>query len=132
MNSEWLRIQKRVNPVNYQHLQRQYYAEKIKNYNPIISADNKRISKCGWCGEQYIKTANKQKYCSSYCRDSARSHQSRMKSHKWYHRHKHELTEKQRWGLGSSTIGKHRNPNFKREQKILTKELKRLGIYKRK
>ena len=130
--NNWINIQRTVNPEKYKEYQRQKQAQKIKNYNPKESANNKRISKCGWCGKTYIKKANKQKYCSTYCRDSARSHQSRMKSHKWYHRHKHELTEKQRWGLGSSTIGKHRNPSFKKEQNILTKELKRLGIYKKK
>lgn len=87
-------------------------------------------SKCGWCGQYYIKTANKQKYCSNECRKNAIQEQSRIKSHRWYHRHKHELDEKQRWGLGSGVLGQHRHKDYEKEQKVITRELKRIGIYK--
>ena len=124
---DWLRLQRIVNNKNYTRLTRKQKASKIV-YNKNTRTVN--LSICGWCGKQYTKSANKQKYCSEYCRESARSHQSRMKSHRWYHRHKHELTEKQRWGLGSGVIGQHRHPDFNREQEVITKELTRLGIRK--
>lgn len=126
---DWLKIQHRINIKNYYSLKRKKKAKEIINYDP--NRKPRRISTCGWCGRQYIKYANKQKYCSDECRDSARSHQSRMKSHRWYHKHKHELTEKQRWGLGSSTIGQHRHDDFEREQEVITKELSRLGLKKK-
>lgn len=91
---------------------------------------NIRKSKCGWCGQYYVKTANKQKYCSNECRKNAIQEQSRRKSHRWYHRHKHELDEKQRWGLGSGVLGQHRHKDYEKEQKVITRELKRLGIYR--
>lgn len=124
---DWLGLQRIVNNKNYTRLTRKQKASKIV-YNKNTRTVN--LSICGWCGKQYTKSANKQKYCSEYCRESARSHQSRMKSHRWYHRHKHELTEKQRWGLGSGVIGQHRHPDFNREQEVITKELTRLGIRK--
>lgn len=124
---DWLKLQRIVNNKNYTRLIRQKKSENIV-YNKNKKTVN--LSICGWCGKQYTKTANKQKYCSDYCRESARSHQSRMKSHRWYHRHKHELTEKQRWGLGSGVIGQHRHEDFQREHEVILKELTRLGIKK--
>ena len=128
---DWLKIQRNVNPINYSKLQRQQKAKVIINYNQRPSPYSSRVSVCSWCGRSYVKLANKQKYCCDYCRESARSHQSRMKSHRWYHRHKHELTEKQRWGLGSGVIGQHRHEDFNREQEVVLKELRRLGLKRR-
>ena len=113
---DWLTLQRIVNNENYTQLNRRNKQEKVYT------------GTCGWCGAEFVKKANKTKYCSDYCRESARSHQSRMKSHRWYHRHKHELTEKQRWGLGSGTIGQHRHKDYKKEQKVIQKEIQRLGI----
>ena len=126
--SNWKKIIKNNNPQKYTEIKRQEKKQEII-YNKNTMTVN--ISTCGWCGQQYTKKANKQKYCSEYCRESARAHQSRMKSHRWYHRHKHELTEKQRWGLGSGVIGQHRHPDYEKEHRVITKELKRIGIYKK-
>jgi len=86
--------------------------------------------KCKWCGEYFIKTHHSQKYCSDYCRKNARAEQSRNKAHRWYHRHKHELSEKTRWGLGSGYLGKHRYTNFDKELKTIQTEFKRLRLKK--
>ena len=37
------------------------------------------------------------------------------------------MSEKQRWGLGSS-IREHRNPSFDKEERIIKNELKRLKL----
>ena len=87
-----------------------------------------RTSYCKWCGKSFEKKHHSQKYCSSYCRKSARAEQSRIKSHRWYHKHKHELSEKSRWGLGSGYLGKHRYDNFEKELKIIEREFRRLQI----
>ena len=63
-------------------------------------------------------------------RTDARRQQLRNRSHRWYHRHKHELTEKQRWGLGSGTLGEHMHDDFEKEQNVIQKELQRLRIKK--
>lgn len=110
---------------------RKQKAKKIQGYKQYKKqTKNTKISKCGWCKQPYIKTQNKQKYCSTQCKTKARQHQSRMKSHRWYHKNKHRLTEKQRWGLGSGTIGQHRHDDFDKEYTVITKELSRLGIKK--
>ena len=113
---DWLSLQRRNNSTAFAELNR----EKCKK--------NVRISKCGWCGEAFIKTANRENYCSDKCREDARSQQSRNKSHRWYHRHKHELSEKQRWGLGSGTLGQHRHKDFQKEHLTVKRELSRLRI----
>ena len=116
---DWLRIQYTVNKKQYSRLVREKKAKTVKK------------SKCGWCGREYVKTANKQKYCCEKCRRDARAQQSRNKSHKWYHRHKHELSEKQRWGLGSGVLGSHAHKDHVKEQKVIQNELRRLGIKRR-
>lgn len=116
---DWLRIQYTVNNKHYTELVREKKASKV------------RKSKCGWCGREYVKTANKQKYCSPQCRKDARSHQSRMKSHRYYHKHKHEMNEKQRWGLGSGVLGAHAHNDYEKEQRVIQNELRRLGLKRR-
>lgn len=113
------RIREEQDPKYKAEMKRKKEAEKVKK------------SKCGWCGKYYVKTANKQKYCSQECRKNAINEQARRKSHRWYHRHKHELSEKQRWGLGSGAIGQHRHEDYEKEQQVITNELKRIGIYRK-
>lgn len=101
-----------------------YYAEirqKIAEADPTLS-------KCSWCGKKFVKKHHSEKYCSQLCRQDSRSQQSRNKAHRWYHRHKHELTEKQRWGLGSGTLGGHMHDDFEKEQSVIEKEFTRLRL----
>lgn len=100
-------------------------------YNQIrqqIAESNNIVTKCIWCGTKFVKKHHSEKYCSQACRKDARSQQSRNKAHKWYHRHKHELSEKQRWGLGSGTLGGHMHKDFDKEQSAIEKELTRLRL----
>jgi len=91
-------------------------------------SEDVNVGVCSWCGCKFVKSNNRESYCSDYCRDNARAEQSRLKSNKWYHKHKHELSEKQRWGLGSGFLSGHRNGDFVKEQKIIERELVRLSI----
>lgn len=87
--------------------------------------------KCKWCGKIFTKKHHLEKYCSDKCRKYALEEQSRISSIKWYHKHKHELSEKQRWGLGSSArLGKHSNNDFTQEQNLINREFKRLRLKK--
>ena len=88
----------------------------------------KKEIKCKWCGRLFTRKYAPEKYCSDDCRVNARKHQSRIKSHKWYHKNKHKLSEKQRWGLGGSNLGQHRQKDFNKEQIIIRRELKRFKI----
>lgn len=100
-------------------------------YNEIrqqLAESDSSISKCTWCGKKFVKKHHGEKYCSQLCRKDARSQQSRNKAHRWYHRHKHELTEKQRWGLGSGTLGGHMHDDFEKEQSVIEKEFARLRL----
>lgn len=85
---------------------------------------------CKWCGKPFKRVYAPEKYCCDECRISARGLQNRNKSHRWYHKHKHELSEKQRWGLGSGYLGNHRQESFNREYKTVKNEFKRLKIKK--
>lgn len=104
--------------------------------------DNNRLAKqseiiiavCKYCGEKFAisrKCGRPTEYCSDECRDNAREEQSRAKSHRWYHKNKHRLSEKQRWGLGSGTLGQHRHADFVKEETVIKKELTRLRIKKK-
>lgn len=86
------------------------------------------MSKCQFCGEEFTKTHFNQKYCSDECRSEMEKVQSRNRFHKWYHKHKHELDEKRRWGLGSGTLGPHRHNDFTKEQNTIHNELTRLRL----
>lgn len=89
------------------------------------------VCECRWCNKPFIKKHNRESYCSSECREFSLQEHSRRTSHKWYHQHKHELSEKQRWGLGTGTLGPHMNQDFEREASIIAKELHFLRIKKR-
>ena len=89
------------------------------------------VGVCGWCGCKFVKVSNGSKYCCSKCRNEARREQSRLKSNKWYHRHKHELSDEARWGLGSGFLGGHRNVDFDKERVIVERELARLKLFRR-
>lgn len=87
-----------------------------------------RYGKCKCCGETFVKSYPTVKYCSDDCRKFNREVQSRNKSLRWYHRNKHRLTDKQRYGLGSGYLGCHRNTDFSCEAKSVKNELKRLKL----
>ena len=114
-----------------------FFHEKNRDINRFINSNRLRhsesvtIRKCSYCGEFFAvkkRVGRPIEYCSQECRDNARLEQSRNKAHRWYHRHKHELSEKQRWGLGSGSLGQHRCDDFVREQCVVSNELSRLGL----
>ena len=93
----------------------------------MVKKNDKR--KCKWCGKVFTKKHHLEVYCSDKCRKFALEEQSRISSIKWYHKHKHELSEKQRWGLGSNArLGKHSNTDFKKEENLIAREFKRLRL----
>ena len=87
--------------------------------------------KCKWCGDFFVRKHHSEKYCCDECRKFAREEQSRVKSNRWYQNHKHELSEKQRWGLGSGLLGQHRNDDFEMEYLKIQREFRWLKLKKR-
>ena len=87
-----------------------------------------RVGYCKVCGKSFIKEHATVKYCSDECRNVSRKLQNRNKSSKWYHKNKHKLNEKQRWGLGSGYLGKHRQESFSKEERSILNEFVRLKI----
>lgn len=68
-------------------------------------------------------------YCCEECRKEANRRQTRNRVHRWYHRNKHNLSEKRRWGLGSGELGPHAHiHDFEKEQKVVETELLRHGL----
>ena len=94
-------------------------------------ADGVNVARCKWCGSLFVKEHNREVYCSSFCRDSAREEQSRDKSIDWYHKHKGELDEISRYGLGSGFLGGHRRVDFDDELECVRREFVRLKLGRR-
>ena len=84
--------------------------------------------KCAWCGNSFEKNHGNQKYCSKKCLKYATQEQTRIRVHRWYHKHKHELSEKRRYGLGTGTLSNHRKTDFEMEHNAILKEKARLKI----
>ena len=85
-------------------------------------------AKCEWCGKEYTKNHGNEKYCSYNCKKEAEKEQSRNRRHRWYHRNKHRLSEKERYGLGTGTLGPHRHQDTHKEYDAIKKEKQRLKI----
>ena len=83
---------------------------------------------CKYCKKEFTKTHNRQVYCSKTCSKEAKREQDRNSWHKWYHKNKHRLSEKRRWGLGSGELGPHMHHNPTKEYKSIQRELSRLRL----
>lgn len=101
------------------------FLEKLRSK---LASNDSRISTCALCKNKFVKQHHSEKYCSDKCREIVKSQQARNKAHRWYHRHKHELSEKQRWGLGSGRLGAHSHDDFEKEQSVIENEFKRLRL----
>ena len=84
--------------------------------------------KCKYCGKEFTKTHNRQMYCSPKCSTEAEKENTRNRVHKWYHRNKHNLSEKRRWGLGTGELGPHRHEDWEIEREKIEKEMQRLRL----
>ena len=114
--------------------------KKTVDFNKFIT-DNRNemqshvfVRYCAFCGEKfavYVEKGRPPKFCCDECRKASDSERSRNKSLVWYHKNKHKLSEKARWGLGSGTLGQHRHKDFAKEEKTIKKELTRLKIKNR-
>ena len=97
----------------------------IKEFGRMITMCGTKKHKCGWCGNPFHKTHNRQMYCSKECATNAKKEQDRHHWLKWFYKNKDHLYETQ---LGTRSLGPHREEDFEEEYKIIQKELKRLGL----
>lgn len=78
--------------------------------------------KCAYCGEEFTRRHNRQKYCTKECAKNAKREQDRKAWIRWFHKNKDKLYTKQ---LGTRTIGPHKHPITEREQQIVQNEKQR-------
>lgn len=106
--------------LTYQQIQ-----ELKSKYNNNVSL---RLNKCSivktceWCGNLYTPTHHKQKFCNKNC---YREHRIKYKN-EW-----DRTKRKRRPSMGTGYIKSSRNEDFNEEHRIITKELRRLGIKRR-
>lgn len=84
-----------------------------------------KLKKCKWCGNEYIKTSNRQEYCKengTYCKDEARKEQNRQARLKYYYQYGGTKT------IGTSNLTQHKQDNFLLESQLIQKEKQRIGI----
>ncbi|MDO5849290.1 MAG: hypothetical protein Q4P18_07130 [Methanobrevibacter sp.] len=85
------------------------------------------MSVCKWCGKEYTKTWNSQKYCSDTCKKYGYQEKTLQRVRK--HRQKYDINyPTSKWGLGSGRLSGHSKKDFEKEELTIKNELKRLGI----
>ena len=83
----------------------------------------KKKVRCKWCGRKYWKKHNRQEYCDKACREEAKREHSRLRSHRYYTRHK---KNKEVNSLGSSNLKEHMNKDTYREASLVQKEKRKI------
>ena len=84
-------------------------------------------AKCSYCGKTFTKQHGNQKYCSYNCKHNAKKEQVAHSRLRNYYKNK-EQGKISIYGLGTGSLGQHRNTDTDREQEIITREKQRLGI----
>jgi hypothetical protein len=87
-----------------------------------------KLKVCKWCGREFIKTHNRQIYCSKHCSKYARQEKNRGYFRKYYHKYKETMHEEERFGLGSGYLSMHRHNDFHQESIAIRKEMQKLKI----
>ena len=83
-------------------------------------------AKCAYCGQEYTKTHNRQKYCSTKCAENAHREHKRNWAYRNYHKNKQHINTTR---IGTRTIGATRNPDPEREAQIVQNEIERIGLH---
>ena len=81
--------------------------------------------KCAYCGKEFERKHNRQKYCSPECSRKADYDKARTRSYQYYHRHKNRINHTK---IGTRTIGPHKHENTEREAEIIQNEIERIGL----
>lgn len=87
------------------------------------------LTTCKYCGEEFIRTQNPQKYCSKECFTWGRREQKAK-----YQRKRRMLINKgvlisnENNKLGTNYLSSHRHKNFIEEYQAIQKEKRRIGV----
>lgn len=81
------------------------------------------MSVCAYCGKEFKKRSNAQKYCCKKCSQNAITDSQR----EYMRAYRKKYAIKTNW-LGIGLIGEHRVKNFEEEYRIIRKEKARLKI----
>ena len=79
--------------------------------------------KCSYCGQEFTRKHNRQKYCSKTCSKKAHQEQKTNWAYRYYHENKNKINNTK---IGTRTIGPHKHPITTREQEIVNNEKQRL------
>ena len=113
-------------------------------------AEHKNIAKCSYCGKHFIKVGkanNNRKYCSDKCSEAynkinkkeldrmwqrdkllRNTYKTKMKDKYNFYENTEYNQDDTFWGVGSSHLHEHAKKDFKHEQYLVKKELKRLKL----
>lgn len=89
------------------------------------------LTKCKYCGNTFVKTHNRQVYCSEICRKNGRLEQKANYQRNYRLKVKKGLiilNESQKYGLGSGFLSSHKKSNFELEFKAIRRERNRLHV----
>ena len=81
--------------------------------------------KCAYCGEEFERRHNRQKYCSPECSQNAERENRRKRDYRYYHKNKTRINQRK---IGTRTIGPHKHPHNEREAEIINNEIERIGL----
>ena len=81
--------------------------------------------KCSYCGQEFERTHNRQKYCSDKCRYNAELENHRTRNYRYYHKHKARINQTK---IGTRTIGPKAHADKNREAEIVQNEIDRIGL----
>lgn len=83
---------------------------------------------CAYCGKEYIKTHNRQIYCSSKCSYYGGLEKTANRVHKYRIRKKQNFGYDSVKNLGGGHLGPHRKENMAEEAVLVRKELNRFKL----
>lgn len=102
--------------LNNNHLKKRIRLKTIQHYE---NKKHQRKQKCKWCGNTYTTTQHNTRYCSNECRKQADNENNRKRVEKYRKKYN-------KYTLGTSNIGQHKQQNTQLEIKIIQKEKNRL------
>lgn len=87
-----------------------------------------RSSKCQWCGKEFLKSHNREVYCSSRCRYYGNLEKTMFRMRKYRKFLLETYGYDATYGLGEGNLGSHRRDDFDSELRAIKKEMSRIGI----
>lgn len=89
------------------------------------------VSKCKWCGKEFVKTNNRQVCCCKSCQDERNRELAAKRQSRFYYKHKTGNVNRQtltKLGSKGTTCTTKPKPDFEEEHKSIVSEAKRLGL----